>query len=191
MIHVLSFFWAPTVLAFAIGLSRGTWLHGPQPFHPVSAMRHRIVPMLMVLGAMASTFSIVGGRLALWLDIGLLLSASYIVGCYAGYAVSRWSGRRDATSDAAATTPARPSRAAAGEMDELGQMLSMDSVTRVRLRLLGIRRLDQVAGWTEAQARWIDAEFADLGANVSRAWLAEAREKLAQASTRSSEREVA
>jgi predicted flap endonuclease-1-like 5' DNA nuclease len=185
MIQVLSFYWVFAALALAIGVIRAVWINAPLAFHPLQAMRHRTYPVLMVLAAMASTFSIVGGRPALWLELGLMVSGSYIVGCYLGFAVSQVAGRRFAFVERSPVADFSKQQGSIQEQggDELSCLETMDDATRNRLRLLGISRLDQIVRWSEGQARWIDAEFADLGDGISRRWMAEAFERMAPEQT--------
>lgn len=181
MMQVLSFYWVFAALALGIGVIRAIWINAPLAFHPLQGMRHRTYPVLMVLAAMASTFSIVGGRPALWLELGLLVSGSYIAGCYLGFAVSQAGGRRPAFVERpqVGDFPKQQDSAQEQGADELSGLETMDDLTRARLRLLGISRLDQIARWSEGQALWIDAEFADLGDGISRRWMAEAARRMA------------
>lgn len=196
--YVLEQSWALVLLAFAIGAARAILLEGPQAFHPTDALLHRRSPVLLVLALMVSEFTLLPGRSALWLEIGLWLSFAYMCGCYAGYIFHRARrpmGQAPRTGDRRrAPSGARrpPSLFSPDEDDDLVLIEGMDLKTRTRLRALGICRLYQIAGWSPRHAGWIDEEFQDLGDNVSAQWIAQATDLLARHGVlQANDREVA
>jgi len=104
----------------------------------------------------------------------LVYAAAVIV--FVGWVFVRLRGLRDAepggmTAPAAAPRPAKSRR----RSDDLTRIKGIGTVIAKKLRALGYRRFEDIAGWKKADLARIDAALAFKGRAVREKWVQQAR----------------
>lgn len=101
-------------------------------------------------------------------ETALLLLAAYLLGCLVGYGARRFTYRAvDANPPLTITPPI--------SLDDLKKIKGIGPKIESSLHTLGIVRLDQIAGWTDADIERIDAQLPLRGRIRRDRWVEQAR----------------
>ncbi len=124
----------------------------------------------------------------IWLiaEIWIYLFAAFAAGVGAGWLASprRGSAAIDVAStptDHAAAVEAPPAQEPRrlaepeGNADDLTQIIGIGAAAAQRLHGLGVYHFTQIAGWTDAHARWIESQFGEPGRVGRERWIEQAR----------------
>ena len=76
--------------------------------------------------------------------------------------------------DALPADAPRPGSADEASADDLMEIIGVDQPTMHRLNGLGVFTLAQIAGWTDANIRWIDEQLGDPGRVDRERWVEQA-----------------
>ncbi len=89
MPYLLSFHWGWLVGSLLLGLAMG-WISVVQRGNGTSKVLARWLAALAAALVAASLARVVPGRFGYWLDLGLIMFASYLVGCTIGAFLRNW-----------------------------------------------------------------------------------------------------
>ena len=180
MAYLIGQFWFWLLLALLLGLAVG-WLTCSRDTG--ASWWRGLVPWGVILGVggMISVLRVLPNGPGFWFDLGMLMLASYLIGCCLACLLKRM-GMTEAEPAvlpmAAAPTAAKATVAAAdaseapeeaitglsgprgGKGDDLTKIYGIDAETQKKLNGLGIYHYDQLATMTPGQRRWL---FRQLG----------------------------
>jgi hypothetical protein len=89
MAYLVTFHWGWLLASLLLGLAMG-WIAVVQRGHGVSKRTARWLALLVAALAAAALARVVPGRAGYWLDLGLMMFASYLVGCAVGSWLRDW-----------------------------------------------------------------------------------------------------
>jgi predicted flap endonuclease-1-like 5' DNA nuclease len=181
MVYLIGQFWLWLLVALVLGLAVGWFTFRGRD----GAFWRGLVPwaLLLGVGAFAVIARLVPDGPGFWLDLGLLMSGAYVIGCFLGHLLK--SGRASESASAPTATlaqevPVEPMKAKpapampeaseeaitglsaprGGRRDNLTCIYGIDEDIEKRLNALGIYHHDQIAALTPGQRRWL---FRQLG----------------------------
>ena len=89
MAYLMMFHWGWLLASFLLGLAMG-WISVVQHGEGVSKVAARWLALLLAIVVGLAVAKIAPGRFGYWLDLGLILFASYLVGCAVGSLLRNW-----------------------------------------------------------------------------------------------------
>src|SRR5580693_6713683 len=89
MVYLATFHWGWLLGALLLGVAVG-WIAVVQRGQGVSKVMTRWLSLLVAALIAASLARVVPGRFGYWLDLGLLMFGSYLVGCAVGSWLRDW-----------------------------------------------------------------------------------------------------
>ena len=89
MLYLLSFHWGWLVGSLLLGLAMG-WISVVQRGNGTPKVVARWLAIFVAALVGAAFARVVPGRLGYWLDLGLMLFASYLIGCTIGAWLRHW-----------------------------------------------------------------------------------------------------
>ena len=89
MVYLATFHWGWLLGALLLGVAVG-WIAVVQRGQGVSKVMARWLSLLVAALIAASLARVVPGRFGYWLDLGLLMFGSYLVGCAVGSWLRDW-----------------------------------------------------------------------------------------------------
>jgi hypothetical protein len=89
MAYLLMFHWGWLLASVLLGFAMG-WIAVVQRGRGVSKVVARWLAALAAVLVVAALAQVIPGRLGYWLDLGLVMSALYLVGCAVGSWLRNW-----------------------------------------------------------------------------------------------------
>ena len=96
MTYLVTFHWGWLTASFLLGLAMG-WIAVVHRARGVSKVTARWLALLAAILVGLAVAKLVPGRFGYWLDLGLILSACYLVGCAIGSWLRDWVVSRTST----------------------------------------------------------------------------------------------
>ena len=95
MVYLVTFHWGWLLASLLLGFAMG-WIAVVQRGQGVSKQVARWLSVLAAALVVAALTRVIPGRPGYWLDLGLVMSASYLIGCALGSWLRDWALSRPA-----------------------------------------------------------------------------------------------
>ena len=184
MTYLINALALPITLSLALGLIVGWLTYGRNTAEPRSSW----LPfglLVFAVGVYAATAHIVPGRHGFWLEAGLVLFASYLVGCTIGSAFRHMSAEPGLSGNAglAAAGPANaliaklpPALEHKSGSDDLMLIWGVGAKLAHTLNELGTYRFQEIANWSGEDIRKFESHAPEFRGRVARdEWLAQCK----------------